>query len=57
MTYSTHTYISERGNTITVRRPNLSEAERAKRMDAIKQAAIRLVIATEKNKQLKGKQK
>lgn len=47
----TYTYTSERGNTITVRRPELTEEERAKRMEAIKQATIRLVIATEKEKQ------
>lgn len=46
----TTTYTSERGNTITVRRPELTEEERAKRMEAIKQATIRLVIATEKAK-------
>lgn len=57
MTYTTHSYTSERGNHITVRRPELTEEERAKRMEAIKQAAIRLVIATEKNKIHKQKER
>lgn len=43
-------------NTITVTRPNLTEEERAKRMKAITEAAIQLVIATEKAKKLKGEQ-
>ena len=37
-------------NIITVRRPELTPEERAKRMEAIKQAAVRLVIETERNK-------
>lgn len=36
--------------TVTVTRPNLTEEERAKRMKAIKEAATRLVLATEKAK-------
>lgn len=36
--------------TVTVTRPNLTEEERAKRMKAIKEAATRLVIETEKAK-------
>lgn len=35
---------------VTVIRPELTEAERAKRMEAIKKAAVRLVIETEKAK-------
>ena len=34
----------------TVHRPELTDAERAKRMGEIKQAAVRLVLATEKAK-------
>lgn len=42
-------------NIITVHRPELTEEERAKRMTAIKAAAVRLIIATEKAKaQKKG---
>lgn len=37
-------------NRITVRRPELTAEERAKRMEEIKQAAIQLIIATEKNR-------
>lgn len=40
---------------ITIRRPELSEPERAKRMEEIKQAAVRLVIETEKAKIRKTK--
>lgn len=40
---------------ITVTRPELTEAERAKRMEAIKKAAVRLVIETEKAKARKSK--
>lgn len=36
---------------IHISRPELTPEERAKRMDAIKQAAVRLVIATEKKKE------
>lgn len=39
----------------TVHRPELSAAERAKRMEAIKQAAVRLVLETEKAKQRKAR--
>jgi hypothetical protein len=35
---------------VTVTRPNLTEGERAKRMKAIKEAATRLIIETEKSK-------
>lgn len=41
-------------NTRTVRRPDLAPEERAKRMNAIKEAAIQLILATEKAKALKG---
>ena len=37
-------------NNITVTRPELTPAERAKRMKAIKEAAVRLVVETEKAK-------
>lgn len=40
---------------VTVTRPVLTSAERAKRMEEIKQAAIRLVLATEKAKKKKKK--
>lgn len=33
-----------------VRRPELKAEERAKRMEAIKQAAVNLIVATEKAK-------
>lgn len=36
---------------VTVTRPELSAAERARRMEEIKQAAVRLVLETEKTKQ------
>lgn len=35
---------------IRVHRPELSTEERAKRMEQIKQAAIQLILATEKTK-------
>ena len=35
---------------ITVRRPELTEEERTHRMEGIKQAAARLIIATAKNR-------
>lgn len=35
---------------VEVTRPELTAAERERRMEAIKQAAIRLVLATEKAK-------
>jgi hypothetical protein len=41
---------------VTVTRPNLTDEERAKRMEEIKQAAIKLVLETEKAKQRKRKQ-
>lgn len=37
-------------NIIIVHRPELTEEERAKRMEAIKAAVVQLVIATEKRK-------
>lgn len=37
----------------TIRRPELTEAERAKRLEAIKQAAVELVLATEREKERK----
>lgn len=37
-------------NIITVHRPELTEAERTKRMAAVKDAAVRLIIAVEQNK-------
>ena len=40
---------------VTVTRPELTPEERAKRMEAIKQAAVRLVLETEKQKKQKGK--
>ena len=42
---------------VTVTRPELTTEERAKRMEEIKQAAARLVLATEKIKQGKLKKK
>lgn len=42
-------------NIITVHRPELTEAERTKRVAAIKAAAERLLIATEKAKVHKNK--
>ena len=39
---------------VRVYRPILTEEERARRMEAIKKAAIDLVIATEKNKAKKS---
>lgn len=36
---------------VTVTRPELTPKERAKRMEEIKQAAVRLVLETEKAKQ------
>jgi hypothetical protein len=37
-------------NIVRVHRPELTPEERAKRMEAIRQAAIRLVLQTEKEK-------
>lgn len=37
----------------TIRRPELTEQERAKRLEAIKQAAVDLVLATEREKERK----
>lgn len=39
---------------VTVKRPELTAEERAKRMEEIKQAAVRLVLATEKAKRQKA---
>lgn len=41
-------------NIIIVHRPELTEKEKAKRMETIKQAAVRLVLATEKAKARKA---
>lgn len=43
--------------TTTIHRPELTAAERAKRMEEIKQAAARLVLETEKAKQRKAQKK
>lgn len=40
---------------VTVTRPQLTGEERAKRMEEIKKAAVRLVFETEKAKQRKQK--
>ena len=37
-------------NIITVSRPELTPEERAKRMEEIKKAAVRLIIATERQR-------
>lgn len=50
MDYTVTSYISDRGNHITIRRPILTPEESANRMKAIKKAAINLVIATERAK-------
>jgi hypothetical protein len=42
---------------VTVTRPELTTEERAKRMEEIKQAAVRLFLETEKAKQKKLKNK
>ena len=42
-------------NTIIIHRPELTAEERAKRMEEIKNAAVRLYVATEKAKRMKGK--
>lgn len=39
---------------VTISRPTLTEEERARRMEEIKQAAVRLVIAAEKARKQKG---
>ncbi len=39
----------------TVTRPTLTEAERAKRMEEIKKAAVELVLSAERQKVTKGK--
>ena len=44
-------------NIITIRHPELTAEERARRMEAIKQAAIRLILETEKAKQRKAQKK
>lgn len=36
--------------TISISRPNLTEEERAKRMEKIKAAAVKLVLETERRK-------
>lgn len=40
---------------VSVTRPELTTAERAKRMEDIKQAAARLVLETERIKKLKAR--
>lgn len=37
---------------VTIQRPELTPEERAKRMEEIKRAAVRLVLETEKAKQI-----
>lgn len=44
-------------NTISVTRPVLTEEERAKRMEEIKQATIKLVLETERAKARKERTK
>lgn len=44
-------------NIIIVHRPTLTEEERARRMEEIKRAAVKLFIATEKAKARKEAQK
>ena len=44
-------------NIIIVHHPELTEKEKAKRMETIKQAAVRLVLATEKAKARKASAK
>lgn len=39
----------------TITRPTLTERERAKRLEAIKQAAVDLVLATERKKAAQAK--
>ena len=39
-----------------IHRPELTSEERARRMEEIKQAAVRLVLETEKAKRLKRRQ-
>lgn len=43
-------------NIVTVSRPQLTPVERARRMEAIKKAAVDLVIATEMAKRKKARQ-
>lgn len=49
-------YTVQLSPTITVKRPILTEEEREKRMEAIKKAAVNLVIATERAKANKRKE-
>jgi hypothetical protein len=42
-------------NIITVIRPELTAEERDRRMKAIQQAAVQLVLATERNKKRKNR--
>lgn len=44
-------------NIVTVKRPELTTEERAKRMEAIKQAAVRLILEHEKQKQRRTQKK
>jgi hypothetical protein len=41
--------------TTTIQRPVLSPEERSKRLEAIKRAAVELVLATERQKARQGK--
>lgn len=41
----------------TIHRPELTPEERARRMEEIKQAAVRLILETEKTKILKNRRK
>ena len=43
------------GNIITVQRPELTAEERARRMKQIKEAALRLIVATDLTKKEKNK--
>lgn len=52
--YTTHSYTSERGNHITIRRPMLTPEEKAGRMEVIKKATVQVIVATEKTKQRKA---
>lgn len=49
MEYTTYTMITDNAR-ITVERPILTEEERVRRMRLIEEAAINLIIATERSK-------
>lgn len=55
MNTTTYADTSARGNHITVTRPTLTAEEREKRMKAIQQAVVQLVLATEKSKKQKNR--